>query len=202
MTLALTGYNGVFGYRTDAAYQTGEGLTQLQKDWLSENPDFNYDEDVANAKEVAQALLSAGYEFANKTWGDRIVGTSTLTDLKVDMEKWKTSVEPIIGEVDTYVFAHDSDISDKPGEYLTTNEKFNYFTDEGYHYFCTGSPTVFGMEAYGTSYTWSCRYGLTPFNVREWNRSEPATSIMNALGLAQMGGYYDADRTGDYVYLS
>jgi hypothetical protein len=202
MTLALTGYNGVFGYRTDAAYQTGEGLTQLQKDWLSENPDFSYDKDVEDAREVANALLAAGYEFANKTWGDRIVGTSTLTDLKVDMEKWKTSVEPIIGKVDTYVFAHDSDISDKPGEYLTTNEKFNYFTDEGYHFFCTESAQTFGMEAFGTSYTWSMRYGLTPFNVREWNRSEPATSIMNALGLTQMEGYYDSDRTGDYAYLS
>ena len=202
MTLALTGYNGVFGYRTDAAYQTGEGLTQLQKDWLSETPDFSYDKDVEDAKEVANALLAAGYEFANKTWGDRIVGTSTLTDLKVDMEKWKTSVEPIIGKVDTYVFAHDSDISDKPGEYLTTNEKFNYFTDEGYHFFCTESAQTFGMEAFGTSYTWSMRYGLTPFNVREWNRSEPATSIMNTLGLTQMEGYYDSDRTGDYAYLS
>jgi hypothetical protein len=58
------------------------------------------------------------------------------------------------------------------------------------------------MEAFGTSYTWSMRYGLTPFNVREWNRSEPATSIMNALGLTQMEGYYDSDRTGDYAYLS
>ena len=68
MTLALTGYNGVFGYRTDAAYQTGEGLTQLQRDWLSENPDFSYEKDVADAREVAEALSAAGYEFANKTW--------------------------------------------------------------------------------------------------------------------------------------
>lgn len=202
ITLALTGYNGVFGYRTDIAYKTGDGLTELQKKWMSKHTDFNYDKDVAAAKEVANALLAAGYEFANKTWGDRIVASSTLTDLKVDMEKWKASVTPILGEVDIYVFAHDSDISDKPGEYLTTNEKFNYFTDEGYHYFCTGSSTVYGSEVYGTSYTWSCRYGLTPYNVREWNRSEPATTIMNALGLAQMTAYYDSDRPADYAYLA
>src|SRR5699024_7083112 len=41
--LAMTGYNGVLGYRTDIAYKTGENLDENQKQWLDAHPDFDYD---------------------------------------------------------------------------------------------------------------------------------------------------------------
>lgn len=33
-TIALTGYNGILGYRTDIAYKTRENLTADQQAWL------------------------------------------------------------------------------------------------------------------------------------------------------------------------
>ena len=39
--IALTGYNGILGYRTDIAYKTGENLTSDQQAWLAAHPDFN-----------------------------------------------------------------------------------------------------------------------------------------------------------------
>ena len=44
--LAMTGYNGVLGYRTDSAYKTGENLQNDQKKFLEDHPDFDYDQDV------------------------------------------------------------------------------------------------------------------------------------------------------------
>lgn len=202
MTLALTGYNGVFGYRTDVSYQTGIGLTDLQEKWLAANPDFNYDEEVSSALEVAQALLDAGYEFANKTWGDRIVGTSKLADLKVDLEKWKASVEPIIGKTDIFVFSHDSDISETPGDYQSNNDKYNYFTSEGYHFFCTGSRGVFAREIYGIDYMCSARYGLTPYNLITYNQDGNTAGIFNALGIGNFGPSLDSRRPSGYMYAS
>lgn len=48
--LAMTYYNGVFGYRTDSAYKTGKNLQDNQKEFLENNPDFNFDEEVKDAK--------------------------------------------------------------------------------------------------------------------------------------------------------
>lgn len=55
----MTGYNGVFGYRTDSAYKTGKNLQDNQKEFLENNPDFNFDEEVKDAKKIAEALKKA-----------------------------------------------------------------------------------------------------------------------------------------------
>ena len=47
--LAMTGYNGVLGYRTDIAYKTQENLQDDQKRFLENHPDFDYEKEVENA---------------------------------------------------------------------------------------------------------------------------------------------------------
>lgn len=49
--IALTGYDGILGYRTDIAYKTHENLTADQQAWLDAHPDFNWDDECAEAKE-------------------------------------------------------------------------------------------------------------------------------------------------------
>ena len=44
--LAMTGYEGVLGYRTDIAYKTRENLEPTQQEFLDSHPDFNYEEEV------------------------------------------------------------------------------------------------------------------------------------------------------------
>ena len=50
--LAMTGYNGLFGYRTDVAYKTHENLQSDQQAFLDSHPDFNYDDEVTQAKRL------------------------------------------------------------------------------------------------------------------------------------------------------
>ena len=133
--LAMTGYNGVLGYRTDIAYKTGENLQDNQKEFLDHNPDFNYEEEVRQATKIADALKAEGWEFASHTWGHRNATESTAKELKADDKKWKAYVEPIVGETDMIVFAFGADIGDW-NEYTTDNAKYKYYRKSGYRYFC------------------------------------------------------------------
>ena len=61
--IALTGYNGVLGYRTDIAYKTRENLDEYQEKFFQENPDFNedsYNREVEEATKVANAMKENG----------------------------------------------------------------------------------------------------------------------------------------------
>ena len=40
-TIALTGYDGILGYRTDICYKTRENLQPDQQKFLDDNPDFD-----------------------------------------------------------------------------------------------------------------------------------------------------------------
>lgn len=133
--IALTGYNGVFGYRTDTAYKTGVDLTADQQDWLNRHPDFDWDQEVAEATKVAEALKAEGWEFASHTWGHLSVTDKSVETLQTDHEKWKATVENIIGPTDIIIFAHGADIGSWQG-YSNENPQYAYFKSQGFHYFC------------------------------------------------------------------
>jgi peptidoglycan/xylan/chitin deacetylase (PgdA/CDA1 family) len=140
-TIALTGYEGVFGYRTDTAYETGENLSEEQSAWLSANTGFNWDSEVRNAKKVAEALKEDGWEFANHTWGHINVSDATVDDLQSDNEKWLNTVANIVGETDIVIFSRSGDIGDWH-DYSTDNAKFNFYKSAGYNYFCCVDASV------------------------------------------------------------
>ena len=133
--LAMTGYNGVLGYRTDIAYKTGENLQDDQKKFLTDNPDFDYDQDVAEATKVADAMKAEGWEFASHTWGHMNATERSAEDLQTDDQKWKSYVAPILGDTDMVIFAFGADIGDWEG-YSSDNPKFQYYKSAGYNYFC------------------------------------------------------------------
>ena len=96
-TIALTGYNGVLGYRTDISYKTRENLDDQQVKFFEENPDFNeetYNQEVEEATKVANAMKEEGWEFASHTWGHMNVTEASVDRLKTDTEKWLSYVNP------------------------------------------------------------------------------------------------------------
>lgn len=133
--IGLTGYNGILGYRTDIAYSTGENLDADQKEWLAQHPDFNWEAECEQAKEVADALKENGWIFASNTWGQIAVGNVSLERLKADTEKWITYVEPLVGETDIIAFSRGQDIGSWR-DYSESNEKFTYLKSQGFDFFC------------------------------------------------------------------
>ncbi len=132
--IAMTGYNGVFGYRTDAAYRTGENLDADQRAWLEAHPDFNWDEEVKEAQKIAEAVKASGWEFACHTWGHLSVTNASVETLMADHEKWKNTVANITGPTDTIIFAHGNDIGSFR-DYTEENEKYAYYKSEGYRFY-------------------------------------------------------------------
>lgn len=133
--IALTGYNGVFGYRTDSDYETRDNLLEDQSKWLSEHPDFDRSAEIAEATKIAEAIKESGWEFASHTWGHLSVTNKTVEQLQTDNEKWVNNVRNVVGPVDTIIFAHGNDIGDWQ-DYSPDNEKYQYFKNAGYNYFC------------------------------------------------------------------
>jgi len=141
--IALTGYNGVLGYRTDKTYNLSDpDCDRHQKAWIQAHPDFTLENEREEAKKVADAMKANGWEFASHTWGHVRVGDRSLASLKVDTQKWKENVEPIVGATDTIIFAHGQDLQG-PGAYSAGNEKYQYFREQGYRIFCNVDSTQY-----------------------------------------------------------
>ena len=70
-TVALTGYNGVLGYRTNDYYKdiNDPHLDPDQIQWLKDHPDYSYEKDCADATAIAEAMKAEGWTFASHTYG-------------------------------------------------------------------------------------------------------------------------------------
>ncbi|MCD7736018.1 MAG: polysaccharide deacetylase [Lachnospiraceae bacterium] len=154
-TIALTGYEGVLGYRTDEVYltQDPDRLTSWQEDFLEENPDFDeaaWQNEVDTATAVAEALKADGWEFASHTWGHIDPLAKGLDGTMTDTERWKSNVETIVGETDIIIFAFGADISNWE-EYSEDNEYYVYLKEQGYDIFCCVDSTQYYVQFNGTS---------------------------------------------------
>lgn len=162
--IALTGYNGILGYRTDISYETvPEDINADKKKWLDEHPDFNLQTERDEAKKVADAMKERGWEFASHTWGHLKVGTVSMERLQTDTRKWKENIEPLVGPTDTIIFAHGADLGDW-GNYDTGNEKFQYLHGEGYNIFCNVDSNKCGPW-FGGSYVRQARRNLDGYRI-------------------------------------
>jgi len=135
-TLALTGYNGLFGYRTYSGAESDFGTDA-----------YNYA--VSEATKVASALRELGYELACYTYNNIGYGKASKGTMSGDLNQWISEAVPILGEVDTMVFAQQSDIAD-PGEY--SGDKYSALRGAGLRYylgFCSdGTPWATLTEDY------------------------------------------------------
>ncbi len=118
--LAVTGYDGLFGYRTNAEAKKQFGSAA-------------YDTAVADAGNIAAALRNSGYDIACYTYDNIGYGSSSKTQIEADLSGWTAEVLPILGNVDILAFAQNSDISEKDKAY--TGEKYNVLNDAGFRYF-------------------------------------------------------------------
>lgn len=116
--LALTGYNGVFGYRTSPSGYADSPTLQA---------------DIEKAKEIAEAIKAQGWEFASHGWGHRDLGSISYSHFQRDTDKWESEVESILGETDILIYPFGGDIGDWR-EYK--GDRYKYLTEKGFSYFC------------------------------------------------------------------
>ncbi|MGL4370607.1 MAG: polysaccharide deacetylase family protein, partial [Spirochaetota bacterium] len=108
--LALTGYNGVFGYKTHDLKSPA------------------YASEKAHAVQIAALLKKNGWEFASH--GYRHLRESKVTPEKLDSDarRWKNEVEPIVGATPHHVYPFGSIIRPgKPGLDVLLKYGFTYY---------------------------------------------------------------------------
>ena len=132
--IALTGYNGILGYRSDISYETRpDGLDADKVEWLDAHPDFSLEEEQKGAKKVAEAMKKNGWLFASHTWGHLNVAEVSLERIQADTQRFKENVDPLIGGTDIIIFAFGADLT-QIEDY--SGEKFDYLKAQGYNYYC------------------------------------------------------------------
>ena len=112
-TLAVTGHEGVFGYRCNTSYVTDFGN------------DF-YEQEVAGAKKIVQALRDKGYTIACYSYNNENYRDLNAQQIKEDIQKWQSQTVPVVGDVNIIVFARSTDIDDYSGA------KFKVLQDAGF----------------------------------------------------------------------
>ena len=164
--VALTGYEGVLGYRTDEVYKTREEsrLTRYQRAFLDKNPDFDFDSEVAKAKEVADAMKANGWEFASHTWGHINPVAAGYDRTVTDTQRWLANVAPIVGDTDVLIFAFGADIGDWT-PYTRENEFFAYLKDQGFSIYCNVDGSQPYWVQFGSDYMRQGRRNLDGYRM-------------------------------------
>lgn len=109
--LALTGYEGALGYRTNDPNSP------------------TYEQDKKTVKKLAKALKEDGWEFASHSYTHRHMPEISWERFKKDCDNWKKEVASLVGETDIYIYPYGEEI-----EY--TGKKYEYLKEQGFNYFC------------------------------------------------------------------
>ncbi|MGN0335084.1 MAG: polysaccharide deacetylase family protein [Lachnospiraceae bacterium] len=109
--IALTGYEGTMGYRTN----------DLDSPTLAK--------DQSSAKAVAERMKETGWQFAVHGYGHRHTARISSSALAADTRHWKDEVGSLVGDTDIYIYPYGEEI-DYPSDKLT------YLQNEGFRYFC------------------------------------------------------------------
>jgi len=119
--LGVTGFEGVFGYRTKPSYEEALGTE-------------TYQNEIAQAKAVADCLKEKGWLIASHTYGHPDYGEISAERVKKDDQKWLKTVASVIGDTDLLIYPYGSDIQDWH-RYTFDNPKYSYLYERGYRYF-------------------------------------------------------------------
>lgn len=92
--IAVTGYEGVLGYRTNEL----------------DAPD--YSQRVAEAKLVADKMKEQGWYFGSHSYGHRDFYERDAAWYATDVARWEAEVKPIVGDTQIYVYPHGTNPQD------------------------------------------------------------------------------------------
>lgn len=124
-TVAVCGYQGVFGYRINSSYAASKGTTYQE-------------EQIAGAKAIAQALRDKGYTIACYSYENANYSDMNANQITSDLQSWTSQIVSVIGEVNTFVFAQESNITE-----YGTGTAYNVMYNSGFRYFVSNASTPY-----------------------------------------------------------
>ncbi len=130
--LGVTGYEGVFGYRTKPVYEETLGTEAYQKE-------------LEDARAVADCLRSHGWILASHSYGHPSYGSLSTEGVERDSDRWEETVQPVIGDCDVILYPNGSDIAGLE-KYSFDNGKFAALYEDGYRYFFNVDSSIYWCQ--------------------------------------------------------
>lgn len=118
--IAVTGYDGIFGYRTNQAAYERLGAEQ-------------YEQECQSAAQIANLLQETGYEIAYYGYSNTSYGELDTSAIATEMQLWKEEIHPIIGFSNIFVFGQNFDLASAAKSY--SGEKFDALYAAGFRYY-------------------------------------------------------------------
>lgn len=151
--IALTGYEGILGYRTSVREYGDNDVTKAEQ---------------AEATKVAASLKADGWRFASHSWGHMSVYKDSIGRLQWDTQMWDAEVRPLLGQVDSYIFPFGTDGYGSK-VFASPSDKYQVLLKDGFTYF-------FPIDS--TQLSWT---QLTPAGWRQMRIAIDGTSMGWAL---------------------
>ncbi len=167
--VGLTGYEGVYGYRTDK-----DGKERLTPE--------EFQKEIDGAKKVNQWLKDHGWEIASHSYGHPSYGTLTYDELAHDVSRWEEEVQPVVGDTDIFIYPYGSDIA---GVENYSGSKYDAMYEAGYRFFCNVDSSEYWVHI-RDNYVRQGRRNLDGYRLYHW--PELLTDLIDATAI------FDTDR--------
>lgn len=145
LTLCMTGFAGVFGYRTESGDRPGDREAE-----------------IAKATAVADRLKELGYSFASHSYGHYNHEKHSEASLRKDLEKFREEVTPIIGETAAYVYPYGKPLV--PGD-----PRYAAMQEYGFDLFCSVSHFFFSRNYDSGDTLYMTRVAIDGYSLRNYH---------------------------------
>ena len=122
--IALTGYQGILGYRT-------------QFDRNDDSPEARLDRmlEIARVRPVVDKLKETGWYFASHSYGHIGLHRNPLETVKDDAQRWMDEVGSLVGETMIFIYPFGSRLDG--GDVYSTGPAFWFYYDLGFRIFAS-----------------------------------------------------------------
>ena len=128
--IALTGYEGILGYRT---HYDSKNDTQEAR--------INRTQEIARVRPVIQKLKDTGWYFATHSYGHINLNNASLSRVTTDAERWLSEVGSLVGETKLFIYPFGSRLDGGDGS--KTGPSLQYYVELGFRVFAS-----VGIESY------------------------------------------------------
>jgi len=136
--IALTGYEGILGYRTqyDSKNDTPEARIMRKQE-------------IARVRPIVRKLKETGWYFATHSYGHIDLNRGSLSRVQTDAERWLDEVGSLVGETSLFIYPFGSRLDGGDGS--KTGPALQYYVELGFRVFAS-----VGIEAYSKIKTDIC----------------------------------------------
>jgi len=122
--IALTGYEGILGYRT----QSGD-------DDDSDSFRLNRMQEIARVKPVVQRLKETGWYFATHSYGHVNLENMSVASVQADAERWLDEVGSLVGDTKIFIYPFGSRLDGS--DVNATGPALRYYQEIGFRIFAS-----------------------------------------------------------------